>query len=72
MKFVRTSRPKLPFCEVVSHDVFYSEDLGDYGMRIATKDTTSHSNAVLLTDGDLVYIPNNMEVEIVNGEFVER
>lgn len=72
MKFVRTNRPKIPFCEVVSRDVFYSEYLEDYGMRIAEKDVTSHSNAVLLTDGDLVYIPNDMKVEIVNGEFVER
>lgn len=72
MKFVKTNRPKIPFCEVVSRDVFYSEYFGDYGMRIAEKDATSHSNAVLLTDGDLVYIPNDMEVEIVNGEFVER
>lgn len=72
MKFVRTSRPKIPFREVVSRDVFYSEDFGNYGIRIAAKDATSHSNAVLLADGDLVYIPNDMEVEIVNGEFVER
>lgn len=37
MKFVRTSRPKIPFREVVSRDVFYSEDFGNYGMRIAAK-----------------------------------
>lgn len=72
MKFVRASRPKIPFREVFGGDVFYSEDLGDYGMRIATRDATSHSNAVLLGDGYIVYIPDDMEVEIVKGEFVER
>lgn len=72
MKFVRTSRPKIPFREVVSGDVFYSEDFGGYGMRLAAKDATSYSNAVLLADGDLIYLPNDIEVELVNGEFVER
>lgn len=72
MKFVRTSRPKIPFREVVSGDVFYSEDFGDYGMRLAAKDATSYSNAVLLADGDLIYLPNDIEVELVTGEFVER
>ena len=72
MKFVRASRTKVPFREIVCGDVFYSEDFGDYGMRIAARDATSHSNAVLLADGNIVYIPDDMEVEIVNGEFVER
>lgn len=72
MKFVRASRLKVPFREIVCGDVFYSEDFGDYGMRIATRDATSHSNVILLDDGHLGYIPDNMEVEIVNGEFVER
>ena len=72
MKFVRASRPKVPFREVFGGDVFYSEDFGDYGMRIAARAATSHSNAILLADGYLVYIPDDMEVEIVKGEFVER
>lgn len=72
MKFVRASRLKVPFREIFSGDVFYSEDFGDYGMRIATRDATSHSNAILLGDGYIVYIPDDMEVEIVKGEFVER
>lgn len=41
-------------------------------MKIAARVATSHSNAVLLADGNIVYIPDDMEVEIVNGEFVER
>lgn len=72
MKFVRASRPKVPFRELVSGEVFYSEDFGDYGMRIAARDATSHSNAILLGDGYIVYIPDDMEVEIVKGEFMER
>ena len=72
MKFVRASRPKVPFREVFGGDVFYSEDFGDYGMRIAARDATSYSNAILLSDGHLGYIPDDMEVEIVKGEFVER
>lgn len=72
MKFVRASRPKVPFREVFIGDVFYSEDFGDYGMRIAARDATSHSNAFLLSDGHLVYIPDDIEVETVYGEFVER
>lgn len=72
MKFVRASRPKVPFREIFCGDVFYSEDFGDYGMRLAARVATSHSNAVLLADGNIVYIPDDMEVEIVNGEFVER
>lgn len=71
-KVVRASRPKVPFREVISGGVFYSEDFGDYGMKIAAKDTTSYLNTVLLADGELVYLPNDMEVELVNGEFVER
>lgn len=72
MKFVRASRQKVPFREIFSGDVFYSEDFGNYGMRIATRDATSYSNAILLSDGHLVYIPDDMEVEIVYGVFVER
>lgn len=72
MKFVRASRPEVPFREIVWGGVFYSEDFGDYGMRIAARDATSHSNAVLLTGGYIVYIPDDMEVELVDGEFVER
>ena len=72
MKFVKASRPKVPFREIVCGDVFYSEDFGDYGMRIATRDATSYSNVILLDDGHLGYIPDDMEVEIVDGEFVER
>ena len=72
MKFAKASRPKVPFREIFSGDVFYSEDFGDYGMRIAARDATSHSNVILLSDGHLGYIPDNMEVEIVDGEFVER
>lgn len=72
MKFVRASRPRVPFRELVGGEVFYSEDFGDYGMRIATKNATSHSNAIMLADGYIVYIPDDMEVEIVKGEFVER
>lgn len=72
MKFVRASRPKVPFREIVSGEVFYSEDFGDYGMRIAARDATSYSNVILLEDGHLGYIPDGMEVEIVDGEFVER
>ena len=72
MKFVRASRPKVPFREIFCGDVFYLEDFGDYGMRIAARDATSHSNAILLSDGHIVWIPDDMEVEIVNGEFVER
>lgn len=72
MKFVRASRPKVPFREIVSGEVFYSEDFGDYGMRIAARDATSYSNVILLEDGHLGYIPDSMEVEIVDGEFVER
>lgn len=72
MKFAKASRPKVPFREIVSGDVFYSEDFGDYGMRIAARDATSYSNVILLEDGHLGYIPDNMEVEIVDGEFVER
>ena len=41
-------------------------------MRIAARDATSYSNAILLDDGHLAYFPDNMEVEIVDGEFVER
>ena len=72
MKFVRASRQKVPFREIFSGEVFYSEDFGDYGMRIAARDATSHSNAILLGDGYIVYIPDDMEVEIVKGEFMER
>lgn len=72
MKFVRASRPKVPFREIVSGDVFYSEDFGNYGIKMATRDATSYSNAILLSDGHLAYIPDNMEVELVDGEFVER
>lgn len=72
MKFVRASRPKIPFRETVSGDVFYSQDFGDYGIRVVAEDATSYSNVVLLGSGHLVYISNDMEVEIVDGEFVER
>ena len=72
MKFARASRPKVPFREIVCGNVFYSEDFGDYGMRIAARDATSYSNVILLDDGHLGYIPDDMEVEIVDGEFVER
>lgn len=72
MEITKANRGKKLFGELFCGDVFYSENCGGYGIRIAAKDATSHSNAVLLADGDLVYIPNDMEVEIVNGEFVER
>ena len=47
MKFVKASRPKVPFREIVFGGVFYSEDFGNYGMRIAARDATSYSNAIL-------------------------
>mgnify|MGYP001025798807 FL=1 len=72
MKFVKASRLKVPFREIVCGDVFYSEDFGNYGMRIVARDATSYSNAILLHDGHLVYFPDDMEVELVDGEFVER
>ena len=72
MKFAKASRPKVPFREIVCGDVFYSVDFGNYGMKIAERDSTSHSNAILLRDGHFVYFPDDMEVELVDGEFVER
>lgn len=72
MKFIKANRSVVPFREVVCGNVFYSQDFSDYGMKITAKDATSYSNAVLLADGDLIYLPNDMEVELVNGEFVER
>lgn len=71
MEIIKTNREKILFNNLFCDDVFYSEDCG-YGMKIAAEDATSYSNAVLLGNGHLIYIPNDMEVEIVDGEFVER
>lgn len=70
MKFSKKGRTQVPFREVTSGDVFYSDDFSDYGMKLVPK--KRDVNTVLLTDGDLVFLPNDAKVEPLEGEFVER
>ena len=71
MKVIKKGRIKVPFREIVNGDVFYSNDFDDYAMKILPK-VHRDVNAVLLTDGDLVFIPNDDEVELTEVELVER
>ena len=67
----KEGRAKVLFKELCIGDVFYSNDFNDYAMKIVPENTINVT-AVLLTSGVLVYVPSDVEVEAVEGEFVER
>lgn len=71
MKIVNKNRVIVPFREIVNGDIFYTKEFNDYGMRIVAKDTTTW-NAIILTSGTAIYIPADLDVEIVEGSFVEE
>ena len=70
MEITKANRGKNLFGELFCGDVFYSENCGGYGMKIL-EENNINSNSISLTDGQLLYIPNNTVVEIVRGKFVE-
>ena len=67
----KEGRAKILFKELCIGDVFYLNDFNDYAMKIVPENTINVT-AVLLTSGVLVYVPSDVEVELVEGEFVER
>lgn len=67
----KEGRAKVLFKELCIGDVFYSNDFNDYAMKIVPENAINVT-AVLLTSGILVYVPCDVEVESVEGEFVER
>lgn len=67
----KEGRAKVLFNELCIGDVFYLNDFNDYAMKIVPENTINVT-AVLLTSGVLVYVPSDVEVELVEGEFVER
>ena len=67
----KEGRAKVLFKELCIGDVFYLNDFNDYAMKIVPENTINVT-AVLLTSGVLVYVPSDVEVESVEGEFVER
>lgn len=64
----KEGRSKVLFKDLCIGDVFY---FNDYAMKIVPENTINVT-AVLLTSGVLVYVPSDVEVELVEGEFVER
>lgn len=64
----KEGRSKVLFKDLCIGDVFY---LNDYAMKIVPENTINVT-AVSLTSGELVYVPSDVEVESVEGEFVER
>lgn len=71
MMLSKEGRAKILFKKLCIGDVFYLNDLNDYAMKIVPENTINVT-AVLLTSGVLVYVPSDVEVESVEGEFVER
>ena len=67
----KEGRTKVLFKELRIGDVFYLNDFNDYAMKIIPENTINVT-AVSLTGGVLVYVPSDVEVELVEGEFVER
>lgn len=64
----KEGRAKVLFKELCIGDVFY---LNDYAMKIIPENTINVT-AVSLTSGELIYVLPDVEVESVEGEFVER
>ena len=67
----KEGRAKVLFNELCIGDVFYLNDFNDYAMKIVPENNINVT-AVLLTSGVLVYVPSDVEVELVEGVFVER
>lgn len=67
----KEGRAKVLFKELCIGDVFYLNDFNDYAMKIVPENTIKVT-AVSLTSGELIYVLPDVEVESVEGEFVER